>query len=153
MTGEQLWQAYCRSTGTDRNMRHDIWKFSGASADALADLVLDGKKVATSSTKLSYQLEGTELPSIGTYSVILFESGVAACVIRDTMVSIVPFDQVDAGHAYREGEDDRSLEKWREVHRRAFTPDYRAVGLAFDEKGDCVLETFEVVYRSHESDV
>ena len=39
------------------------------------------------------------------------------------------------------------VKKWREVHRRAFTPDYKAVGLDFDEKGDCVLEEFEVVYR------
>ena len=45
------------------------------------------------------------------------------------------------------GENDRSLQMWREVHRRAFTPDYEAAGLEFDEKGDCVLEEFEVVYR------
>lgn len=46
----------------------------------------------------------------------------------------------------KRGEDDRSLEKWREVHRRAFAPDYRAAGMEFDENGDCVLEEFEVVY-------
>ncbi len=44
------------------------------------------------------------------------------------------------------GEDDRSLNKWREVHRRCFAPDYQAAGLEFDETGDCVLEEFEVVY-------
>ena len=71
----------------------------------------------------------------------------AACIIRDTKVSVVPFNQVSADHAFKEGEDNRSLKKWREVHRRAFTPDYKAVGLDFDEKGDCVLEEFEVVYR------
>ena len=70
----------------------------------------------------------------------------AACIIRDTKVSIVPFNQVSAEHAYKEGEDDRSLDKWREVHRRAFAPDYKAGGLDFDENGDCVLEEFEVVY-------
>ena len=62
-------------------------------------------------------------------------------------VSVVPFNQVSADHAFKEGEDNRSLKKWREVHRKAFTPDYKAVGQDFDEKGDCVLEEFEVVYR------
>ena len=33
---------------------------------------------------------------------------------------------------------------WREQN---FIPDYEAAGLDFDEKGDCVLEEFEVVYR------
>ena len=79
--------------------------------------------------------------------VTIYGSFAAACIIRDTKVSVVPFNQVSADHAFKEGEDNRSLKKWREVHRRAFTPDYKAVGLDFDEKGDCVLEEFEVVYR------
>ena len=34
---------------------------------------------------------------------------------------MVPFDEVDEEHAYLEGEGDRSLEYWREVHERFFT--------------------------------
>ena len=103
MTGEMMWEEYCRTTNTNCNTRHD--------------------------------------------SVILFDNEEAACIIRDTKVSVVPFNQVSADHAFKEGEDNRSLKKWREVHRKAFTPDYKAVGQDFDEKGDCVLEEFEVVYR------
>jgi uncharacterized protein YhfF len=149
MTGEMMWEAYCRTTNTNCNTRHDIWKFcgGGAAADELANLVLAGIKTATASTKLAYELDGENLPEVGTYSVILFDNEEAACIIRDTKVSVVPFNQVSADHAFKEGEDNRSLNKWREVHRRAFTPDYKAVGLDFDEKGDCVLEEFEVVYR------
>lgn len=148
MTGEMMWQAYCRATNTDCNERHDLWKFCGGGifADELAKLVLAGTKTATASTKLAYETTGEALPEAGTYSVILFDNGEAACIIRDTKVTVVPFDQVSAEHAYKEGEDDRSLSKWREVHRRAFAPDYKDAGLDFDEKGDCVLEEFEVVY-------
>ena len=148
MPGEMMWEAYCCKTNTNRNARHDIWKFcgGGAAADKLANLVLAGIKTATASTKLAYELGGENLPEVGTYSVILFDNE-AACIIRDTKVSVVPFNQVSADHAFKEGEDNRSLNKWREVHRRAFTPDYEAAGLDFDEKGDCVLEEFEVVYR------
>ncbi len=148
MTGEMMWQEYCRATNTDSEERHDIWKFCGGGvfADELANLVLAGVKTATASTKLAYEMEGESLPDVGTYSVILFDNDEAACIIRDTKVSIVPFNRVSAEHAYKEGEDDRSLSKWREVHQRAFAPDYKAAGLDFDENGDCVLEEFEVVY-------
>ena len=36
--------------------------------------------------------------------------------IHDTKVSVVPFNQVSADHAFKEGEDNRSLNKWCEVH-------------------------------------
>ena len=127
MTGEMIWQAYCRTTNTDSDTRHDIWKFcgGGAAADELANLVPAGVKTATASTKLAYEMAREPLPEVGTCSVILFDNEKAACVIRDTKVSVVPFDQVSAEHAYRESEDDRSLNQWREVHRRAFAQDYK----------------------------
>lgn len=148
MTGEMMGQAYCRATNTDCNQRHDIWKFCGGGvfADELANLVLAGVKTATASAKIAYETENEALPEVGTYSVILFDNEEAACIIRDTKVSIVPFHLVSAEHAYKEGEDDRSLNKWREVHRRCFAPDYQAAGLDFDKIGDCVPEKFEVVH-------
>ncbi len=148
MTGNEMWQAFCHAAKIDENTEHEIWKFCGGGVmgDELAKLVRDGVKTATASAKIAYDTEGEELPGED-YSVILFDNDEAACVIRNTKVSVVPFDQVSAEHAYKEGEDDRSLQTWREVHRRAFTPDYEAAGLEFDEKGDCVLEEFEVVYR------
>ena len=149
MTGEQMWQEFCRATNTDIQTRHDIWKFCGGGvfADELAKLVLAGVKTATSSAKIAYETTGEAFPCAGTYSVILSDNDEAACIIRDTKVSVVPFDEVSAEHADLEGEDDRSLEKWRDVHRRAFAPDYQAAGRCFDEHGNCVLEEFEVVYR------
>ena len=84
MTGEMMWEAYCRTTNTNCNTRHDIWKFcgGGAAADELANLVLAGIKTATASTKLAYELEGENLPEVGTYSVILFDNEEAACIIE-----------------------------------------------------------------------
>ena len=148
MTGEKMWQAFCRTTNTDENTPHDTWKFCGGGvfADELANLVLAGVKTATASTKLAFEMDWEALPCAGAYSVILFDNDEAACVFRDVKVSVVPFNQVSAEHAYKEGEDNRSLEKWREVHLRAFTPDYQAAGLDFDENGECVLEEFEVVF-------
>ena len=147
MNADQMWAQYGEVSGTDPATPHDIWKFcdGGPAADELADLVLCGRKTATSSALVSFG-PGEEVPSVGCLSVICRDSGEAALVIRDTHVSIVPFDEVGPEHAFREGEGTRSLAEWREVYRRAFAPDYERLGLPFDEHGDCVLEEFELVY-------
>lgn len=149
MTSVEMWQRFCRASGVDPNTPYEAWKFCGGgpAADELASLVLAGIKTATASAKIAYDTEGEPLPEVGGYSVILFDSGEAACVIQDTKLSIVPFHEVSPDHAWKEGENDRSLKNWREVHRRVFTPDYTAAGLEFDEKGLCVLEEFRLVYR------
>lgn len=149
MTGNEMWQKYCQKNGIDQNTPHDTWKFCGGGpfADELAKLVLEGTKTATASAKIAYDNEGEAIPEVGCLSVILYDNDEAACIIRTVKVSVVPFDMVSAEHAYKEGEDDRSLEKWREVHKRAFTPDYEVAGVDFDEHGECVLEEFELIHR------
>ena len=147
MDASQTWAEYCEATGTNPSAPHDVWKFcdGGPAADELADLVFLGRKTATSSALVSFGPD-EEIPAAGSLSVICRDSGEAALVIRDTHVSIVPFDEVPASHAFKEGEGSRTLEEWREIHRRAFTPDYERLGLPFDEHGDCVLEEFELVF-------
>ena len=146
MTARELWEEFSRKTGI--NADYDEWAFCGGGeiGDELAQLVLEGKKTATASAYIAYQTENEPLPQAGEYSVVLFDSGEAACIIRNVRVSLVPFKKVPAEHAYCEGEGDRSLEYWRSVHREAFETDYAAAGLPFDEDGLCVLEEFEPVY-------
>ena len=150
MTADEMWRLFCRKNHISLYTPppHDVWKFNGGGevGDALAELVLNGTKTATASAMIAYENEGVPIPKVDSYSVILFDDDSAACVICDTKVSVVPFDEVSAEHAYKEGEDDRSLGMWRKVHREAFAPDYAAADLPFDEHGLCVLEEFEVVY-------
>jgi uncharacterized protein YhfF len=61
-------------------------------------------------------------------------------------VTVVPFDQVDAGHARLEGEGDLSLAYWREVHERYFT-DHATNDRGFAPEMPVVLERFRVVYQ------
>lgn len=148
MTAKELWQRFTAETGVAAT--YDAWKFCGGGevGDRLARLTLDGVKTATASAYVAYEYEGEPIPEAGSYSVVEFSDGEAACIIRDTKVSIVPFGQVSPEHAYREGEGDRSLAYWREVHRDSFLPDHEAAGVPFTEDSLCVLEEFEVVYRS-----
>jgi len=148
MTDNEMWQKYCMESGVDPATPYEAWAFCGGGplADELARLVLAGTKTATASLGLDYEVEGEPHPLPDCYSVVLYDDGSAACVIRNTKVSVVPFCEVSEEHAFREGEGDRSLAYWREVHRPFFLPSFQRAGLPFDEHADCVLEEFEVVY-------
>ena len=140
---EEMWTA-CGGQG-----EADAWAF-GDAPDELAALVRSGVKTATASAYSLYALEGEPLPQPSDLSVILDGRGEAVCAIRTTRVRVVPFDQVDARHAFLEGEGDRSLAHWRQVHRRFFTREMEAAGLAFTEDMPVVCEEFELVYPVEE---
>lgn len=84
---------------------------------------------------------------MGEYSVILNDAEEAVCVIRTTKVDVVLFREVTAEHARKEGEGDRSLAYWRQVHEEFFTDCMAEAGLTFTEEMPVVCEEFEVVYR------
>lgn len=136
---------FCTQSRPDTD-RYDAWAFGGET-DELADLVLKGKKTATASAYDLYAYDNEELPEPGDYSVVLDSSDNAVCVIRNISVSVVPFMDVDEGHAAREGEEDLSLGHWRKVHRELFTQWLEEAGMEFSDDMPVVLETFEVVFR------
>lgn len=87
-----------------------------------------------------------EIPKVGEYSVILNSKEEAVCVIRDYDVSILPFKEVPFEHAYSEGEGNRSLEYWREVHRNFFNNEVEGTTAIFTEDSLVVCEKFSVEY-------
>ena len=115
-------------------------------ADLLADLVLKGAKTATTSAYDLYALEDEPLPQEGTFDVILDSQGQAICIVEITKVSVQPFHQVSADHAFKEGEGDKSLAYWRQVHEKFFTEWLEEAGLTFTPNSKVVLEEFRKVY-------
>lgn len=144
MTPEQLWQEY-KQINPKIGDKIDAWSF-GAEADLLANLVLNGQKTATASAYDLYQLGEEELPQVGTFDVILDSQDQAVCIIEITKVEVVPFNQVSAEHAFKEGEGDRSLTYWRQVHEELFTKWLAEEGLTLTEDTGVVLEEFCKVY-------
>jgi len=140
LTAEELWK---RSgiTGT-----YEAWAF-GEAADKLAELVIRGIKTATCSAYDLYGIEGEPVPEAGEYSVILDSKDEAVCIIRTTKVTVIPFNLVSEEHAFKEGEGDRSLEYWREVHESFLSRELASVRLEFNEETKVVCEEFEVVFK------
>ena len=110
----------------------------------LLDLVLNGKKKATSGSLLGYQIEGEEIPKEGGMSVITDWDGNPRCVIRTTGVRVIPFKNVTFDTAKLEGEDE-TLESWREKHRAFFREEGKQMRYCFSEDMDIVFEEFEIV--------
>lgn len=81
-----------------------------------------------------YELDQEPLPQVGTYDVVLDGQGQAVCIVHITKVEVLPFDQVSAEHAYKEGEGDRSLAWWRQAHQDFFNLILKRQGLFFLNK-------------------
>ena len=96
----------------------------------------------------TYILGGEEdpLPQSGDYSIILNSKDEAVCVIQTTKTTVVPFDEVSKEHAYKEGEGDRSLAYWRDVHEDFFAEEFAETELEFNGQTRILCEEFQVVY-------
>ena len=144
MTAQEMWNAY-KQINPSIGDEIDAWAF-GVEADLLADLVLKGEKTATASAYDLYAVDNDPLPQEGTFDVILDSKDQAVCIVEITKVSIQPFHQVSADHAYTEGEGDKSLAYWRQVHEEVFTEWMSEAGLTFTPDSKVVLEEFRKVY-------
>ena len=144
MTPQEMWNAY-KKINPSIGGEIDAWAF-GVEADLLAELVLKGEKTATASAYDLYALEDEHLPQEGTFDVILDSQDQAVCIVKITKVSVEPFNQVSAEHAFKEGEGDKSLAYWRQVHEDCFAEWLREAGLTFTPDSKVVLEEFCKVY-------
>ena len=144
MKSDQMWQAYKILNQTIGD-KIDAWAF-GVEADYLAELVLMGQKTATSSAFDLYAVGNEPLPKENELRVILDSKENAICIIETTKVEVIPFKEVSKDHAYKEGEGDKSLAYWRQVHEEVFTEWMSEAGLAFTPDSKVVLEEFRKVY-------
>jgi len=145
MTAHDMWQAFIALHPGAADAPYEARAY-GDDPDELARLTLAGTKRATASAHALYGLDGDPLPQAGQYSVVLDSRDEAVCVIRNVRVHILPYREVDARHAFLEGEGDRSLRYWREVHERFFRREMAGYGLEFTEDIAVVCEEFEVMY-------
>ena len=139
MTAEELWKK------SGLNGEYEAWSFGD---DELTDLVMSGKKTATASAYDCYLAEGEDLPEAGDISILLDNNDEAVCIIRTSKVCVIPFNEVSAEHAKKEGEGDCSLDYWKTVHKKFFREELAKIGKEFDEKMPVVYEEFEVIFKT-----
>lgn len=146
---EAFWAAARREVpGLPADVASDIWFFGDSPelAAALADLVLNGPKRATTGLLAEMQAEGLPLPQTGGYSLVTDYHGTPLMILRSTRVDIQPFETVDADFAAAEGEGDGSLCYWRDAHERYFKRSCARIGIDWRPDLEVICERFEVVY-------
>jgi predicted acetyltransferase/uncharacterized protein YhfF len=150
MNAEELWTEFCKHSNIDITTPYEAWAFCGGGPDGdeLADLVLARRKFGTATAYAEYALENNleMIPKVGDYSVILKDNGNAVCVLKTYDMYIKPFNEVTPFHAYSEGEGDRTLETWRDIHKRAFSPLLIQNNLTLDGNTKIICEKLSLEY-------
>ncbi|MBN1260225.1 MAG: GNAT family N-acetyltransferase, partial [Anaerolineae bacterium] len=147
---EAYWAAYLATLPEDSVPPATFlaWSFGlrPETADELGELVIQGLKTGTASLPEALEADGEPFPRPGDHHVILDGVGKPLCIIQTTCAYIAPFMEVDALHAFSEGEGDRALAYWRQVHRSFFGAECKRLGLVFHETLPVVCERFRMVY-------
>lgn len=143
----ELWEEF-KGQNPELQDDYSVWAFGSSPemADELLALVLEGKKTATASSHLMYD-ENEIMPFAGAYSVVLDGQAEAQAIIKTISVEVLPFNEVTEEFAYLEGEGDRSLEYWQEVHESFFRQEFEGTDFEFDEYMPVVCEIFELIYQ------
>lgn len=149
---KDMWENYLESIGHDidnSDMKYISWHFCDNEEDAnnLAELVKQGIKRATTGLYYLYEIEDDILPKDGDLNIIIDWEGKAQCIIQTKKVTILPFKNVTEDFAKIEGEGDKSLKYWQEVHINAFNRHLQNYQMKFNEDMLVVCEEFETVYK------
>jgi uncharacterized protein YhfF len=115
-------------------------------ADELGGLVVQGIKTATCSSVEEIKADGDPIPCVGDLSIILDGRGEPIGIIETTGIEIKPLDEVTAEFAYDEGEGDRSLDYWRDGHRRYFSRGHARLGIPMSDQIPVVCERFRLIF-------
>jgi len=113
--------------------------------DELAQLIIDGKKTATCSAHILYELENEPLPAVGKYTIVLDSKREAVAIIKTTEVQLIKMNEVPEELVLEEGEGDLTFEYWWNGHKYFFTEELAEHGLEFSEDMLLVFERFELV--------
>ncbi len=114
--------------------------------DELLGYILSGIKRTSTSLCIETELEGWPTPKVGEFNVILDGRDKPVAVIKTVSARKVKYRDVDADHAYWEGEGDRTLESYFREHDKYYARRGEALGFEFNGDMDVILERFELVY-------
>lgn len=151
-----FWDAYCAASGSDPDTGWDAFAFGGPGVEAgevdeLADLVVLGRKRATTALLWEHEATDMPLPEPGDHHVILDAAGAPRAIVRTTQVEVLPICDVDDEFAAVEGEGDGSLAYWQEAHYRVFNALARELGREPALDMPVVCERFELVHTGEPS--
>ncbi|KRM53934.1 ASCH domain-containing protein [Lentilactobacillus kefiri DSM 20587 = JCM 5818] len=145
MDATEYWEDFM-SRSKVHPSNYETWSFADRpnSMDMLADMIIQKRKTAYTFWLDFYDADQV-VPKVGDYRMVLRKNGDPVCIIQLKVVEIVPFKWVSQEHAYLEGEGNRSLKYWRQLHKQLFRKQAKRQGKSFSLESPCICEDFEVV--------
>jgi len=140
-----FWEKVKKETGITGDFA-DAWGF-GDTPELINELlgyVLGGIKRTSTSLYIETELEGWPEPKVGEFNIILDGEDKPVALIKTVSARKVKYRDVDADHAYWEGE--RSLESYFREHDKYYKRRGEALGFEFNGDLEVILDRFELVY-------
>ncbi|MCW4012117.1 MAG: ASCH domain-containing protein [Candidatus Bathyarchaeota archaeon] len=143
-----FWERAKTATGITGGFT-DAWGFGDNPEliDELLGYVKQGIKRTSTSLVKESELEGWPESNVGEYDIILDGRDKPVLVIETVSVRRVKYRDVDAEHAYWEGEDDRTLESYFREHDKYYKRRGEALGFEFNKDMLVDLKRFKIVYQ------
>jgi uncharacterized protein YhfF len=142
------WAEFCERHGVPVTTPYQAWHFADSAelAHELIELVVHADKRATAGLGFMHDKHPELAPVLGGYNVLTEFDGTPRAVTRTTYVARLAFEDVDAQFAWDEGEDERTLESWRQGHWNYFSHECAAMGVEPSQQMPVVLERFELLW-------
>ena len=115
-------------------------------ADECADLVVKDIKKATATSLWYFEQHNEVSPKAGDLAIVTDWIGNPKAIIKTTKIEHVAFNQITAEFAEIEGEGDKSLKYWKEVHQAYYEREMENYSDEFDENMIIVCEHFRRIY-------
>jgi RimJ/RimL family protein N-acetyltransferase/uncharacterized protein YhfF len=151
---QEFWQQFLdtRADPVDANGRfYESFRIGLDDEDVAegANLILSGKKTATSSPLWEYEDSGKTLPYPGALSVLEDGTWNPVGVVETTWTGIVPFGEVDQAFAFEYGEADGTLAGWRTMIRDYYADICVDMGREMSSDTPLVCERFRLVFPAN----
>lgn len=126
-------------------VRLDSYGDSPALSRELLALIRQGAKRAGTGLLWALEADGETPSRVGDIEIVLDHEQRPALVTRIVWVRTMPFKEVTADYAAREGEGDGSLAFWREAHWAFFSRECARIGRLPSEEMPVVCSVFELL--------
>ena len=114
-----------------------------ADIDELAQKVLSGEKIATSSLLDYYRLNLKTMSRVGDYASILDSKDAEVAIVRIEKIEIRKMKDIDNSFAIDEG--DGNLNSWLDIHQKYYSDQLSNIGKELNEDTELVCEWFRLI--------
>ena len=145
MSIEEYWQKFLDDNKLPKDTKYlEAFKFGyiDSLADELLDLVLKGKKIATTSPYFEFE----DNIKVGDYSIVLDSKNNPRCIIQTIKTQVLPFNEATFDLIKDEGEDE-VLDTWLYNHKIFLKVACAEKNVEYRDDMLIIFEHFHMIYK------